>query len=607
MVKKSLETHFNAFKRDYKNVVGKLKPYHAFTAFCAKYFYYSDSSEDLDEGFLDRMPDGARDGGIDAVFANPNPESNELVILQGKFYKKSKLELSDLKAELNKIIDTVNDLRAHKVKKLNDDVKAAFFSAVDELESEDFKIRIDFCTFFEPTKKRLGEYQKVCADKAVKSGFQIRFLSYEEIQRQVISCETATITIPEYVLKIDAPKNALHYGKSVVVNVSAHSIQKLYQAKQEKVLGLNLRYHIKGGGQIKDVDIGLGKTIESEPNNFWYLNNGILIACDNFLLSGTDLKLTNFSIINGGQTTFKIANSDIPNDFYVQCKVIVAEGRNEAERNKFCLKIAQATNSQKPIKPADLRSNEPEQALLKKNLNALGFYYVTKAGDKPPRGVYRNYQITNLDKVGKVSLAGVLLMPGTARANPAKMFTDAEIYAEIFEKPHPNMITDLLMLSYYYKTFQRKAIAHPENFGFDDEDHIPAIQNGERYYLACISFLAKVKSQVFAIPAVKRERAKGDENLRMLLWKCGDMEKIVEADGDVGAVAEKVFTLLTKKVVGNCCKQARKAAKASETSYAHANYLKKDETFTRDMINELWSVYMDDDDPLKAAMDALIG
>ena len=121
------------------------------------------------------------------------------------------------------------------------------------------------------------------------------------------------------------------------------------------------------------------------------------------------------------------------------------------------------------------------------------------------------------------------------------MFTDAEIYAEIFEKPHPNMITDLLTLSYYYKTFQRKAIAHPENFGFDDEDHIPAIQNGERYYLACISFLAKVKSQVFAIPVVKRERAKGDENLRMLLWKCGDMEKIIKADGNYPEKLNAIF------------------------------------------------------------------
>ena len=74
----SLDNLFSSFKKEYKTIVGSLHPYHAFTVFCAKYFYFSDSSNDIDDDFLKCLPDGKNDGGIDAVFINPMEDTNEL-------------------------------------------------------------------------------------------------------------------------------------------------------------------------------------------------------------------------------------------------------------------------------------------------------------------------------------------------------------------------------------------------------------------------------------------------------------------------------------------------------------------------------------------------
>ena len=601
---KSLESFFSVFKKEYAKVVGGLRSYHAFTVFCAKYFYFSDSSNDIDDDFLRCLPDGRNDGGIDAVFINPMEDANELVILQGKYYKKAILGIQPFRDELNKIIDTIRALNSHKSGTLNDNVKAAYASAVDELD-EDFSVRIDFCTSNKVTSVQYRKFQKICEEKSKETGFNIRFLSHDDIIRKVVSSEVESDTVDEYVLEVDEPGNVLRHDGSIIVNVSAQSLRQLFLSKDNRVLGRNLRYHIKGNGQAKNVDNGIRRTIEEEPMNFWCFNNGILIACEKYILEGISLKLRKFSIVNGGQTTYNIAHApDLSTNFFVQCKVVVAKGETEAERNKFCLQISNATNSQKPIKQSDLRANEHEQHLLKDRLKSYGFYYVIKAGDKPDRKIYKNYQIANLDKIGKMALAGVLMMPGTSRSTPSKMF-DQDIYEAIFVNPLPGVFCDLLTLAYHYGTFKRCAINNPDKYGFG-EDHVQIIRNGERFYLACIGYLAKIKAKAFTHQEITAAKKRSEEDLKNCLWKHGDLKRLINVSGDIYPVVENVFRVLTKRVLAECCKTEKKAM--SETGgFVYSNYFKKDTTFTRDIIEELWTMYNDPDESIKEHMDTLIG
>ena len=56
----------------------------------------------------------------------------------------------------------------------------------------------------------------------------------------------------------------------------------------------NLREHIKQA----NVDDGINRTIQKEPDKFWFYNNGITIGCEDYMISGNTVKLYNFSIIN---------------------------------------------------------------------------------------------------------------------------------------------------------------------------------------------------------------------------------------------------------------------------------------------------------------------
>ena len=174
-----------------------------------------------------------------------------------------------------------------------------------------------------------------------------------DIEAQIELCDNGKLCVDYDKIAIDDKNNYLKYEDSIIVNISALSLQELQNRRRNGLLGMNLRYYVRQ----KAVDTGIEKTIHKEPENFWYKNNGILIICDDYEIDGKEIKLWNFSIVNGGQTTNRIGKLDIEKDFYLQCKVVKSKGNTTQMKDKFALEIAEATNSQKPVKKADLKAN----------------------------------------------------------------------------------------------------------------------------------------------------------------------------------------------------------------------------------------------------------
>ena len=171
-------------------------------------------------------------------------------------------------------------------------------------------------------------------------------------------------------------RNWLCYGdKAVIVNASAFSIKTLYAQHNIQLLSKNLRYHIAG----REIDQGINETIRTAPESFWMKNNGITIICDDFEPDGREVRLRNFSIINGGQTTYmlhKNPNINQEEDLYLPCKIIRNDGETEDERNNFSLAIAKAANTQKPIKAVDLKANAPEQMRFSRVMREEGIFFL---------------------------------------------------------------------------------------------------------------------------------------------------------------------------------------------------------------------------------------
>lgn len=149
--------------------------------------------------------------------------------------------------------------------------------------------------------------------------YQISF-GYD-IEYEILEIESPKEYVDEGIITIDQADNFVSFGKesSVIVNISAKSLKSLYELYGYRGLfSQNLRYYVKSA----KVDENIIESMQEHPDNFWYFNNGIILICEDYLISETSIILRKFSIINGGQTTKLIGETEFNKDFFLQCKII---------------------------------------------------------------------------------------------------------------------------------------------------------------------------------------------------------------------------------------------------------------------------------------------
>ena len=317
--------------------------------------------------------------------------------------------------------------------------------------------------------------------------FELRVSFDNDICEEIKDAESRRPDVESGVLNIDEANNYLSYNdEAIIANVSAMSIKRLYALNGVNLLAKNLRYHVAG----KNIDDAIKKSIENSPEEFWFKNNGITIICDKFFVSGKEIKLKNFSIVNGGQTTFNLFKSkhlDDYSDFYLPCKIITSRGDTADEKNKFSLEIAKATNSQKAIKSIDLKANSPEQIRFAATMKNNGIFYQTKRGETVDKRYKIDYLNTDLADTGKLCLAGIFQLPCASRNKPSMIY-NPEYYEVIFngnQNKIAKITKELLYVDYYFKKiFIKKFVKNNENNAISN-DLLPVATNARTI---CIAF-----------------------------------------------------------------------------------------------------------------------
>lgn len=285
--------------------------------------------------------------------------------------------------------------------------------------------------------------------------YQISF-GYD-IEYEILEIESPKEYVDEGIITIDQADNFVSFGKesSVIVNISAKSLKSLYELYGYRGLfSQNLRYYVKSA----KVDENIIESMQEHPDNFWYFNNGIILICEDYLISETSIILRKFSIINGGQTTKLIGETEFNKDFFLQCKIIKNKYLDEDERLEFISDVAEASNTQKPIKNKDLIANRIEQRLLKKQMANEGVYCQIKRGEKINKKLYPNaWQNTTNEELGQFLLSFVYQKPGTARGSKQSICGNKERYALLFGKTYNSkFLCDLLKIKAYYKLWVKK-------------------------------------------------------------------------------------------------------------------------------------------------------
>lgn len=479
----------NNLKAQYPSLRSQTDDY-VFSALCIKANFYKSPALILNgSDFEEMIVDSPNDGGADILLSDPNSETSDLIIGQSKLYRTITAE--QVLNAVRKMADFYKDMTAGHYEIVNAKVQSRFRRLHAELGDES---KIHFVFYTSAPKNRIDIKRikkKFCEQFTDLNAIEVDIFFAADIEDEIKESLLRKPAVEYGKIRINEANNYLAYGDdAVIVNVSAFSIKELYAEHNIDLLSQNLRYHIKGKAAGIDIDGAIRNTIDNNPVSFWLKNNGITIICDRFEIDGNIVKLWNFSIVNGGQTTYQIhrnENIDAQNFFWLPCKIIKNIGKTEDEKNAFSLEIAQAANSQKPIQPADLKANSPEQRRFVQAMKNVGILYKTKRGEDVPKKYNKPYLNTNLAEVGKLCLAAIFQEPCKSRNNPSASYNDLKYYNPIFNGNQEQIVAickELLYIDKYFDTFIKKF--ERNNKGF------PIISFARLSRRLCVAFVALV-------------------------------------------------------------------------------------------------------------------
>lgn len=151
-------------------------------------------------------------------------------------------------------------------------------------------------------------------------------------------------------------------------------------------------------------------TLEKEPSKFFFFNNGVTIVADNIssseINSGKKVKLeiSNFQVLNGGQTLRTVHNFNKKNKQNIVEKLSNAEVlvrllniTDDALKGR----IGEYTNSQNSINERDLKSLRPEQVKLEEFLSSNKILYIRKKGDVGQVDMEYDYSVS-MELLGQI-------------------------------------------------------------------------------------------------------------------------------------------------------------------------------------------------------------
>lgn len=163
----------------------------------------------------------------------------------------------------------------------------------------------------------------------------------------------------------------------------ANILAELYKRYSSRLLEKNVRSFLQFKGANKEIR----KTIRTTPEKFIAFNNGITITATAKDLEILNEKmyiksLTDFQIVNGGQTTASIyftQKDGFPIDkVKVMAKINIAFNHSEEVMNTLISEISRYSNSQTRVSQVDLSSRSPQLNKIK----SLSESVVTPSGRK---------------------------------------------------------------------------------------------------------------------------------------------------------------------------------------------------------------------------------
>ncbi|NLP83341.1 AIPR family protein [Microbacterium sp. CFH 90308] len=336
------------------------------------------------------VTDGTNDNGIDAIYVDLR--DRRIYVVQSKWHDQGTGSISV--GDMHKTVSGLRDLTEEKFDRFN----KKFASTIRDIETALGDPAVTFCLVVAITgeTKLAKEVQDVVDDalaemNEISEMLTVKLLGLAELHQILREGGAAP--------KIDLELTLEGWG----------SVSEPYAAFYGVIDGVTVaQWYLEHGGRLFDdnlrkalgttaVNAQLTATIEEDPQNFWYFNNGITALCSSVKKTAKggasrvtgDFVVNGMSIVNGAQTVSSLAekykaDSSALDSVQVWIRLISLEGCPP----EFATDVTRATNTQNVVESRDFLSLDPNQQRLQDDIQlSLGKRYVFKRGEPAPEFV----------------------------------------------------------------------------------------------------------------------------------------------------------------------------------------------------------------------------
>lgn len=298
----------------------------------------------------------AEDGGDDS-----------LIVLVGKYFGESGAKLN--KTDADKIFDfgksfLLQSEGGYLVDYLEESSKEYEYAEYFKTASE----RYEQIRFFLITDATMSDRIKHIPDETVaglRSTFEIWDLNrFQQLAESPSGKEDTNVDFTEWMpegLPMLASQDDSDNPTFVGI-IPGTVLAEVYRRHGTRLLESNVRTFLSARGKVNR---GIQQTLKQNPEMFLAFNNGLSTTASEILSTGDDHtrfieSITNWQIVNGGQTTASLAHylksnsSNTLDDVYVQMKLVLVASEEAADRVS---EISRYANNQNKVSEADFFSN----------------------------------------------------------------------------------------------------------------------------------------------------------------------------------------------------------------------------------------------------------
>ena len=449
------------------------------------------------------------DDGIDIVVEREDIDGNSYDFIQVKNATLSQLDIQQALSYMEKTVSKYLKKRSDVNANLREVLADTDFSSSDKSNCRYILVHRGDMNFFKGQKEGVEQ---------VITGTELEIIRDGE--------RSTVPRVPAEAFGADSFNNFSLYEESqgnpaILMNICGYDLARLAIKYTNTSLGRNILFgqNLRESLSKSKTYDGMAKTIRTEPEKFWFYNNGITVIAEDYDAKSEGdgeidkIVLKEFSIINGAQTTSALGrflreaemdNND--SDIDKLKKVFVLARILKVTDDEFKSQIAIYNNTQNPITTRDMASNREEQLQLYHGLLdgiTPNIYMEIRRGMTAPTEIklYKHQYTTNVE-IAQLAYAGFVRDPFVAKDKKNAIFdTDYkqtegyllnEYYHRLFHyasgdasqgilfKKSKEDINELLFVHYLYKLSKKNLIAEYKKRILEAQDQLDKCEDATK-------------------------------------------------------------------------------------------------------------------------------